>query len=228
MSVLLPLLVLGVAARMIHERPLLATIVAVVTLGSAGLRIVIVQHQQQKSAAAIAEGEQKFRALFHDNPQPTFLYDPSTGRFLEVNRAATEKYGYSHQEFLNLTVSDIVWTFTPTVWLPRAVAWNSATKSGASGRRMVRSLRSSSSLAPLSSTDAGHVWLSLRTSLRNAVRKLSNPPCTRLPRSQHLREILPRCTRRSMRLSLISWTPRISTLRSRSGLGLDHVPIFCR
>jgi len=107
MSVLLPLLVLGVAAHMIHERPLLATLVAVSTLASAGLRVVIVQYQQQKSAAAIAEAEEKFRALFHDNPQPTCLYDPDTGRFLEVNRAAIEKYGYSHEEFLNLTVSDI-------------------------------------------------------------------------------------------------------------------------
>jgi PAS domain S-box-containing protein len=107
MSVLLPLVVLGVAARMIHERPLMATVVAVVTLGAAGLRIVIVQHQQQKAVAAMAEAEQKFRALFHDNPQPTCLYDPRSGRFLEVNRAATEKYGYTHEEFLALKVSDI-------------------------------------------------------------------------------------------------------------------------
>ena len=113
MSVLLPLLVLGVAAHMIHERPLLATMVAVSTLASAGLRVVIVQYQQQKSAAAIAEAEQKFRALFHYNPQPTTLYDPNTGRFLEVNRAATEKYGYSRQEFLDLTVSDICLDLNP-------------------------------------------------------------------------------------------------------------------
>jgi PAS domain S-box-containing protein len=107
MSVLLPLIVLGVAARMIHERPLMATVIAVITLGSAGLRIVIVQHRQQKAAAATVEAEQKFRALFHNNPQPTCLYDPRTGRFLEVNRAAMEKYGYSWEEFLGLTVSDI-------------------------------------------------------------------------------------------------------------------------
>jgi two-component system, cell cycle sensor histidine kinase and response regulator CckA len=113
MSVLLPLLVLGVAARMIHERPLLATIVAVLTLGSASLRIVLTQHQQQKSAAAIAEAERKFRTLFHDNPQPTWLYDPNTGRFLEVNRVATEKYGYTLDEFLAMTVFDICLDLQP-------------------------------------------------------------------------------------------------------------------
>ena len=51
--------------------------------------------------------QQKFRALFEHNPQPTCLYDPANGRFLEVNRAVVEKYGYSREELLNLTVADI-------------------------------------------------------------------------------------------------------------------------
>lgn len=38
MSVLLPLVVLGVASRLAHERPLLATLVVVVTLASSGAR----------------------------------------------------------------------------------------------------------------------------------------------------------------------------------------------
>ena len=107
MSVLVPLLVLGVATRMIHERPLLATLVAVTTLAAAGMRVVLTQQQQLQAAQAVAEAEQKFRAMFHDNPQPTCLYDPASGQFLEVNQAATEKYGYSRAEFLNLTVRDI-------------------------------------------------------------------------------------------------------------------------
>jgi PAS domain S-box-containing protein len=35
------------------------------------------------------------------------LYDPTTGKFLEVNRAATEKYGYPREEFLDLSIADI-------------------------------------------------------------------------------------------------------------------------
>ena len=38
MSVLLPLVILGVASRLVHERPLLATIVVVVTLAASGSR----------------------------------------------------------------------------------------------------------------------------------------------------------------------------------------------
>ncbi len=113
MSVLLPLLVLGVATRMIHERPLVATVVAVITLASAGLRIVLTQHQQQRSAQAVAEAEQKFRALFHNTPQPTCLYDPASGCFLEVNQAATDKYGYTREEFLAMTIFDVCLDIQP-------------------------------------------------------------------------------------------------------------------
>jgi diguanylate cyclase (GGDEF)-like protein/PAS domain S-box-containing protein len=36
-----------------------------------------------------------------------WVYDPSTLRFLDVNLAAQERYGYSREEFLQLSVSDI-------------------------------------------------------------------------------------------------------------------------
>ena len=107
MSVLLPLVILGVASRLIHERPLLATIVVVVTLGTSGSRSLLTHRHEQRTAQAMVEAEKKFRLLFEDNPQPTCLYDPTTGRFLEVNRAATEKYGYSRERFLDLTIVDI-------------------------------------------------------------------------------------------------------------------------
>jgi len=107
MSVLLPLVILGVASRLIHERPLLATIVVVVTLATSGSRSLLTHRHGQQTAQAMIEAEKKFRMLFEDNPQPTCLYDPPTGRFLEVNRAATEKYGYSRDQFLKLTIVDI-------------------------------------------------------------------------------------------------------------------------
>ena len=107
MSLLLPLLVLAIATRIAQEKPILAAAVVCVTLISAGARIVLTQHYQQRAAQATAEAEQKFRALFEHNPQPTCLYDPATGRFLEVNRAVIEKYGFSREELLSLTVADI-------------------------------------------------------------------------------------------------------------------------
>jgi len=107
MSVLLPLIVLGVASRLIHERPLLATIVVVITLAASGSRSLLMHRHERHAAQAMVEAEKKFRILFQDNPQPTCLYDPDTGHFLEVNRAASEKYGYPREEFLALTISDV-------------------------------------------------------------------------------------------------------------------------
>ena len=45
--------------------------------------------------------------LFEMNPQPMWIYDLETLRFLAVNHAAVEHYGYSREEFLEMTLKDI-------------------------------------------------------------------------------------------------------------------------
>jgi len=45
--------------------------------------------------------------LFDNNPQPMWIYDLKTLAFLAVNQAAQTKYGYSHAEFLGMTIRDI-------------------------------------------------------------------------------------------------------------------------
>jgi two-component system cell cycle sensor histidine kinase/response regulator CckA len=50
---------------------------------------------------------QDFQVLFESNPQPMWVYDVETLRFLEVNSAAQEKYGYSRDEFLAMSIMDI-------------------------------------------------------------------------------------------------------------------------
>ncbi len=51
--------------------------------------------------------EQAFRLLFTNHPIPMWVYDLKTLAFLEVNDAALEKYGYTRDEFLTLTIKDI-------------------------------------------------------------------------------------------------------------------------
>jgi PAS domain S-box-containing protein len=51
--------------------------------------------------------EERYRKLFELNPQPAWIYDRETLGFLAVNRAAIEKYGYSRNEFLAMTIRDI-------------------------------------------------------------------------------------------------------------------------
>ncbi len=51
--------------------------------------------------------EAQYRNLFESHPEPMWVYDPATLRFLAVNYAAIKKYGFSKSEFLKMTVADI-------------------------------------------------------------------------------------------------------------------------
>lgn len=53
------------------------------------------------------ESTERFQVLFENNPHPTWVYDVETLRFLEVNKAALKKYGYSRDEFLRMRITDI-------------------------------------------------------------------------------------------------------------------------
>jgi two-component system, cell cycle sensor histidine kinase and response regulator CckA len=48
-----------------------------------------------------------YRILFHSSPQPMWVFDVETLRFLTVNDAAVARYGYSREEFLAMTITDI-------------------------------------------------------------------------------------------------------------------------
>ncbi|HKB91341.1 MAG TPA: PAS domain S-box protein, partial [Opitutaceae bacterium] len=45
--------------------------------------------------------------LFENNPLPIWVYDAETLRFLSVNTAALECYGYTREEFMRMTIKDI-------------------------------------------------------------------------------------------------------------------------
>lgn len=45
--------------------------------------------------------------IFRENPNPMYIYDKETFRFLQVNTAALRQYGYTKEEFLQLTANDI-------------------------------------------------------------------------------------------------------------------------
>ena len=56
---------------------------------------------------ALRKSEAQYRLLFESNPQPMWVYDLSTLRFLAVNEAAISHYGYSRAEFLDMSIMDI-------------------------------------------------------------------------------------------------------------------------
>ena len=55
----------------------------------------------------LKESEKRYKELFHLSPEPMWLLDMETGAFLDVNHAAIEHYGYSKEEFMNMTVDNI-------------------------------------------------------------------------------------------------------------------------
>lgn len=55
----------------------------------------------------LLEQRREYRMFFNRNPIPMWVYDQGTLRFLEVNRAAEQEYGYTEEEFLQMTLFDI-------------------------------------------------------------------------------------------------------------------------
>jgi two-component system cell cycle sensor histidine kinase/response regulator CckA len=60
-----------------------------------------------KNGAASPVADTNFELLFSSNPYPMYLFDAKTLAFLEVNAAAIKSYGYSREEFLRMTITDI-------------------------------------------------------------------------------------------------------------------------
>lgn len=56
---------------------------------------------------ALARSEAQYRLLFESNPNPMWVYNTETLRFIAVNDFAVQKYGYSKDEFLKMSIKDI-------------------------------------------------------------------------------------------------------------------------
>ncbi|MBN8510809.1 MAG: PAS domain S-box protein, partial [Burkholderiales bacterium] len=69
----------------------------------------VMQKAEQLDAAnrRLRDDERQYRALFEAHPQPMWVYDVETLRFLAVNDAAVGHYGYSREEFLAMGIADI-------------------------------------------------------------------------------------------------------------------------
>ncbi len=89
----------------------LARLAAVAVVAPATAALVGELRERWVREAAAARGrhtlEEAFGLLFRHNPQPMWVYDLETLRFLAVNRAALAKYGYSEDQFLRMRITDI-------------------------------------------------------------------------------------------------------------------------
>ncbi|CAM3611368.1 PAS domain S-box protein [Polaromonas hydrogenivorans] len=63
--------------------------------------------QRKLAEQALIDSEQRYAELLEMVPLPMWVYDSATTRFLAVNQAAVQAYGYSAAEFLSMTIFDI-------------------------------------------------------------------------------------------------------------------------
>jgi len=79
-------------------------------LGQAASNAIAHAHlrgEQRRMAEALRASEERYRLLFDESPYLMWVVEADTLRFLEVNRKAVGRYGYSRDEFLTMTMHDV-------------------------------------------------------------------------------------------------------------------------
>jgi PAS domain S-box-containing protein len=76
------------------------------------MRMVSAKLHEKVQELEVARGEFQatasgYRLLFRVHPEPMWVFNIETLRFLEVNDAAIRRYGYSRDEFLAMTIKDL-------------------------------------------------------------------------------------------------------------------------
>jgi PAS domain S-box-containing protein len=61
----------------------------------------------QTSEQELKASEEKYRSLFDNDPNPILVFDRSNLRIMDTNIRASEKYGYSREELLQMSVDDL-------------------------------------------------------------------------------------------------------------------------
>ncbi len=77
------------------------------SLGSLVIGLEAQRFERDQALGALSERETRYRELFKANPQVMVVVDVHSLQFLAVNAAASAFYGYTHEEFLDLTLLDI-------------------------------------------------------------------------------------------------------------------------
>ena len=77
--------------------------------GAPQLMVGVVQDitEQKEAELALQQSEEKYRVIFESSPLPKWIYEEKTQRFLEVNQSAIQQYGFSAEEFMQMTIDQL-------------------------------------------------------------------------------------------------------------------------
>ena len=71
------------------------------------VRLYKSEKEKQEALENLKISERNYHTVFLKSPLPKWIYDSETMQFLEINEAAIQLYGFSREEFLQMTLSDI-------------------------------------------------------------------------------------------------------------------------
>ena len=72
-----------------------------------GLEKLALDLKRLTAEEALERSEHNYRQLFESNPEPMWVYDRETLRFLAVNDAAVNKYGFTAEQFSRMSIRDV-------------------------------------------------------------------------------------------------------------------------
>lgn len=64
--------------------------------------------ERKTTDRALVESEERYRSVFDHSPIPKLIVDPQSGKIVEVNTSAIDRYGYSRDEFLGMRLFDLL------------------------------------------------------------------------------------------------------------------------
>lgn len=70
-------------------------------------RCIIYNIERKKISIQLEQADNDYTVLFQLGSNPSWVYDVETFRFLDVNNAAVQHYGYTREEFLSMTIFEI-------------------------------------------------------------------------------------------------------------------------
>jgi PAS domain S-box-containing protein len=115
---------------------------------------------RRRQDEALCPSEARYKLLFDSNPLPTWVFSLETLAFLVVNEAAIQHYGYSREEFLEMTITEL----RPPEDLPKLNESREA-RQGLDQARMCRHLKKDGTRIQVETTSHGIEFFGQRAQL---------------------------------------------------------------
>ena len=64
--------------------------------------------ERKNAEEALRDSEERYRSMFDSIPLPTMVYYLDTLSIIDINEAAIRHYGYTRDEFVGMTIKDLV------------------------------------------------------------------------------------------------------------------------